>query len=95
MTATLTTTIAAKPDRRGESTVAKPVAVTWVTCINACFNPDGTPVGAKPVRNGLVALAMRAGVAYYTARTQVHLFLKASAGGTVMPEKLPQGVTLA
>lgn len=94
MTATLTTTIAAKPEKRGESTVAKPVAVTWVLCINTCF-PKGEAVTPTPKRNALVAGAMAAGVAYYTARTQVHLFLKASAGGKVMPEKLPQGVTLA
>lgn len=82
-------TVAATPQRRGESTVAKPVAVVWVTCYNLC-----STVTPQPSRKSLMAACINAGVTYYTARTQVDAYLRAPKGDNGVPLKLPQGVVI-
>jgi hypothetical protein len=79
--------------RKGPSTVKYPVAVTWITCINAMH---AAFVSDKPTpsRKQLVAAAVENGVGWPTARTQVQAFLKASKGGTQMPQQLPRNVSL-
>lgn len=86
-------TTASTPARRGNSTIPTPVAQVWVTCHNACTKArnEGTAV---PARKVLVGMCIDLGVAYYTARTQVQAYLKASLGGTVNPTKLPRAVVL-
>ncbi len=79
----------APADRRGRSTVDNPVGVIWVTCINLTVANDGVP----PVRRDLHVAVMGAGVAYYTARTQVQKFLKWHREG-MAAEGLPRGITI-
>lgn len=87
-------TTASTPARRGESTVSTPVAQVWVNSHNMCVaaREAGKPA---PARKVLVAAAMDMGVTYYTARTQVQAYLKATNGGTQHPDKLPRHVVLA
>lgn len=73
----------APAQRKGNSTVANPVGVTWVHCLN---NPGST-------RAQLTKGAQALGVAYYTARTQVDRFIRWDRGGRD-PKGLPQGVSV-
>lgn len=76
-------------NRKGSSTVANPVGVTWVECLNATAGNGGN----LPARRVLHKAAIDAGVTYYTARTQVHKFIKwAKAGADHLT--LPRGVKL-
>ncbi len=93
--ATMVATTAATPaQKKGKSTIQYPVAYVWIMCINAfkAAKQNGTPA---PSRKYLVAKAIEDGVAYYTSRTQVQAYLKASLGGTVQPKSLPRGVVLS
>src|SRR5690606_19009679 len=83
----------APEERRGKSQQKFPVAFTWVLCHNAfaTARKEGKPA---PRRTDLVKAAMDAGVAYYTARTQVQAYIKASKHGTQVPAQLPRGVTI-
>lgn len=74
----------AAADRKGSSTCAYPVATTWMACLAA---PEGA------TRAQLTALAIAAGAAYYTARTQVDKYLRWARGGRVVAD-LPKGITL-
>jgi hypothetical protein len=80
-------------NRRGNSTVKFPVAVTWVISHNMCVaaRTAGEPT---PARKALVNAAIEAGVGFYTARTQVQAYLKASKGGTEAPAQMPRNVSL-
>ena len=78
----------APANRKGESTVDNPVGVTWVLCLNAT-----TEAGSMPARKDLTRLAIDAGVAYYTARTQVQRFRRWVADGAD-PKDLPRGINL-
>lgn len=80
-------------ERRGKSTVEHPVAATWAFCMNelARAHKAGQPV---PSRKALVNGAHAMGIAWYTARTQVGEFLKASKGGTQVPARLPKGLVI-
>lgn len=91
--AVVVATTASTPARRGESTIAQPVAVVWVTCHNMCVaaRTAGKPV---PSRKALHEACFAAGVTYYTTRTQVQAYLKASNMGTTTPSKLPRGVQI-
>jgi hypothetical protein len=79
--------------KRGKSVVKFPVAAVWVTCMNmvAAATAAGQPV---PSRTSMVAACRAQGIAFYTARTQVQAYLKASAQGTKQPAKLPREVSL-
>jgi hypothetical protein len=78
--------------KKGNSSVANPVATVWVTCANMCFTPTGAPVATTPTRAQLHNACSAMGVAYYTTRTQVQAFLRASVGGTVVPTVTPKYV---
>jgi hypothetical protein len=77
--------------KRGTSTIGSPVAAVWVTCFNMCAAAlaAGQPI---PARKALLAASQAAGATFYTARTQVQAFLKASSNGTTVPTKAPRGV---
>jgi len=95
--ATLAPTTASTPAYRGDSTVAMPVGLVWVTGFAMYFDPKGNPVTPAPTRKAYMDACIGLGVTYYTARTQVQAFLKATKGGTVLPApgtKLPRGVVL-
>lgn len=79
--------------RRGKSTIQSPVAFVWANSHNLCSAAinAGQPL---PSRKVLVDSAINQGIAYYTARTQVQAYLKASGGGTRAPAKLPKGLTI-
>lgn len=79
--------------KRGTSTVDQPVAFVWGNSHNLCRAAiaKGEPV---PSRRKLVQAAIDAGVAYYTARTQVQAYLRASNNGTQVPAKLPRGLKI-
>jgi hypothetical protein len=81
---------AATPVVEQIETVA-PVAAVWVTCFNMCAAAlaAGQPI---PARKALLAASQAAGATFYTARTQVQAFLKASSNGTTVPTKAPRGV---
>lgn len=81
-----------KAERLKKSTVALPVAQVWVTCFNLiqAATAAGKPV---PSRKFLVDTCINAGVAFYTSRTQVQAYLKASRNGSIIPAKLPKGVS--
>jgi hypothetical protein len=87
--AVLAPTTASTPARRGDSTIAMPVATVWLHCFNT-----GLAKGAAPARKVLVAECVGLGVAYYTARTQVDAYLRATKGNTVRPDKTPKGLVL-
>lgn len=76
---------------KGKSLITSPVAATWAISHNACVAARNAeqPI---PARKTLVLAAINAGVAPYTARTQVQAYLKASKGGTVTPSKFPRQV---
>jgi hypothetical protein len=76
-------------NRRGASTVDNPVGVTWVLCMNAT-----AAAGSMPERKHLHKIVMEAGVAYYTARTQVQAYRKWVAAGSDPTQGLPRGVTI-
>jgi hypothetical protein len=80
-------------NRKGKSTTDSPVARVWLTCHNmiAAAATAGTPA---PSRKHMVATCIENGIAFYTARTQVQAYLKASKGGTIVPEKLPKGLSI-
>ena len=80
--------------KKGNSTVERPVAVTWAVCINACAAARADAKVPVPGRKVLVAAAIDAGVGYYTSRTQVQAFLKASNSGRTMPSKMPRDLTM-
>jgi hypothetical protein len=86
-------TTAATPAKRGESTISTPVAQVWAIAHNMCVvaRNEGKPV---PARKAIMWAVTNAGVTFYTARTQVQAYLKASKGGTETPVKLPRHVTL-
>jgi len=79
--------------KNGKSKIEFPVAFVWMLCMNAigAANAAGQPI---PSRKSLQAQAEAAGVAFYTARTQVQEYLKQSKNGTVIPAKLPRGIKL-
>lgn len=81
----------AKIEMRGKSTVESPVALVWVISHNAMLvaQRDGKE---RPSRKALFDLCRQAGIAPYTARTQIQLYLKASANGTQAPVKHPKNI---
>jgi hypothetical protein len=79
--------------KRGNSSVQSPVSFVWVTCLNA-MAAAAAAGEAPPSRKALVTTCIDAGVAYYTARTQVQAYLKASNNGAELPAKLPRGVAI-
>jgi hypothetical protein len=81
--------------RKGTSSTPKPVAQVWVTCYNLCFTTGGVPVTPTPTRKVLMGAVMGKGVTFYTARTQVQAFLRATSGGTVPPTVLPKHVVIS
>jgi len=82
--------------KRGNSTVKHPIGVTWVYCLQQTHNNGGTP----PLRGTLHTGVMGLGVAFYTTRTQVQLYLQWYNGTgryhptPCNPNLLPKGVTL-
>lgn len=74
--------------RKGTSTVANPVGMVWVTCINITHNNGGTVQPRKVYTRECINM----GVTYYTVRTQVNRYLQWEAGGR--EGKLPRGVTI-
>jgi hypothetical protein len=80
--------------KRGKSSVESPVAQVWVNCHNL-ITAAKSAGQALPSRKALVAYSIANGIAYYTARTQVQAYLKASLNGTITPKKLPRDVQLA
>lgn len=84
----------APEQRRGKSSVESPVATVWVNSHNM-FSQARANGTEPPSRKDLVRAAMDAGVSYYTARTQVQAYLKASKGGTEVPTKLPRNVAIS
>lgn len=86
--ATFTKPVTITPaDRAGSSTCDNPVGVTWVLCLNAMGE-----AGHMPARKDLNRMVLDAGVAYYTARTQIQKFRRWVADGAD-PKGLPRGVT--
>lgn len=79
--------------KKGKSTLAMPVAVVWAYCINAIASAKAEGK-STPARKDLVNGCIANGVAYYTARTQVQAYLKASGNGAHAPAKLPRGLNL-
>ena len=76
-------------NRRGSSTVDNPVGVTWVLCLKATAE-----AGSMPERKHLHKIVMDAGVAYYTARTQVQAYRRWVGNGSDPLSGLPRGVTI-
>lgn len=79
--------------KRGKSTIQTPVATVWVTCHNM-VSAAKKAGEAIPSRKALVAASIDQGIAFYTARTQVQAYLKASKNGTQVPDKLPRNVSI-
>jgi hypothetical protein len=92
MTATLEPVVKVTAEqKKGKSSIENPVAVVWITSHNMCLAALAAGQSV-PARKALVAASIAAGAAFYTARTQVQAYLKASANGTQIPSKPPRGV---
>lgn len=85
--------VATPTQKKGKSSIPFPVAYVWILCHNA-FAKAQQAGTAAPSRKSLVAQAISDGVAYYTSRTQVQAYLKATANGTRIPKTLPRNVSL-
>jgi hypothetical protein len=79
--------------KRGKSLVESPVARVWYNCINAVAAAKNAGT-ALPGRKALHEINMADGIAYYTSRTQVQAYLKASGNGARIPVKLPKGLVI-
>ena len=101
-TVTMVPTTKQTPVKKGTSNIPNPVGMVWVTCIQVCFTVQTVngvntyvPVPVTPTRKHLHTLCMGLGITFYTYRTQVQQFLKATNGGTnLVGVKLPKGVNL-
>jgi hypothetical protein len=83
----------AAADKLRKSAVKNPVAQVWANCHNA-FALAAAEGKSAPSRAALHVINTAHGIAYYTSRTQIQAYLKASRNGTVLPAKLPKGLTI-
>lgn len=67
------------PSLRGRSTREGPVSYVWHRCDQLVA---AVPAEARPRRKDLLALLQKEGIAYYTARTQIQSWSKATNKGT-------------
>jgi hypothetical protein len=84
---------AASGSKLRKSAPKNPVAQVWANCHNAfaAAKAEGKPA---PSRAALHVINTAMEIAYYTSRTQIQAYLKASRNGTVLPAKLPKGLTI-